>query len=209
MSERSDLGAAAAIKTAGASAARARERELVRNVLTEIAQGCPDGYARIVELYQHRVFNLVLMVLRDRAAAEDIVQDAFLRAYTHLHMYDVERDFYPWLATIAIRLAQNWKRRVRAHVPDESDPDRNVATASNVLEDVLIDERARRLWRAVGTLPSAERIVVVMYYRQDMKVEEIARAIGVTSGTVKTMLFRARAKIRVAMQDELSVESSI
>jgi RNA polymerase sigma-70 factor (ECF subfamily) len=157
-----------------------------------------------VELYQHRVFNLVQMALRDRAAAEDIVQDAFIRAYTHLDMFDPERDFYPWLATIAMRLAYNCKRRAGEFVSDNANSHQNVATDSCLLEGVLVDERAQRLWHAVSALPSGERMAVVMFYRQDMKVEEIAQALGVTSGTVKTFLFRARAKLRCSMRGDAS-----
>ena len=60
--------------------------------------------------YQGRLFGLVLMMVREPAAAEEVTQDAFVRAYTHLDRYD-QRPFYPWLATIAVRLAQN---RLRA-----------------------------------------------------------------------------------------------
>lgn len=189
------------------AATRRREQALVRSALEEMRQGRADAYARVVELYQHRLFNLILMGLRDRETAEDIVQEAFIRAFTRLDAYDSTRDFYPWLATIAIRLAQNRKRRVREDVSGEA-YERN-ASDSNVLQDVLIEERSQQLWRAVGALPAAERMTVLMYYRQDMKVEEIAQALGVTSGTIKTALFRARTKLRVAMQDEMTTDRSM
>ena len=61
--------------------------------------------------YQDRLFGLVLMMVRQPAGAEEVTQDAFVRAYTHIQHYDDHRPFYPWLATIAVRLAQNWLRR--------------------------------------------------------------------------------------------------
>ena len=61
--------------------------------------------------YQGRLFGLVLMMVRQPAGAEEVTQDAFVRAYTHLHHYDDQRPFYPWLASIAVRLAQNWLRQ--------------------------------------------------------------------------------------------------
>lgn len=207
MSELSDT-AAAATREAGSSAARAREREIVRGALAQVALGQTDAYVRVVELFQHRLLNLVLMAVRDRAAAEDVVQEAFIRAYTHLDAYDAERDFYPWIATIAVRLAQNWRRRAREHARDDLAEDHELAGDGSVLGDVLSEETARQLWQAVGALPSGERMSVMMYYRQDMKVEEIARALGVTSGTVKTLLFRARAKLRRMMQHEISDHAS-
>ena len=67
------------------------------------------------------------------------------------------------------------------------------------LAELINDESGRRLWRLVSALPSGQRTAVVLYYRQAMKVGEIAHALGVTSGTVKTLLFRARRRLRQTM----------
>ena len=67
-----------------------------------------------MQTYQGRLFGLVLMMVRQPAGAEEVTQDAFVRAYTHLDRYDDHRPFYPWLASIAVRLAQNWLRQSRA-----------------------------------------------------------------------------------------------
>lgn len=207
MSEPSDALVAAS-DDAGA-AARTREREIVRSAIFAVRAGRTETYARIVELYQIRLFNLVLMGLRDRAAAEDIVQEAFVRAYTHLNAYDAQRDFYPWLATIAVRLAQNWRRRIREHATEAPDEQEEIQLERDVLHDVIVDESSRRLWLAVAALPPTERMAMIMYYRQEMKIEEIARALGVTDGTIKTSLFRARAKLRSSMQNEFTPTSEL
>jgi RNA polymerase sigma-70 factor (ECF subfamily) len=68
------------------------------------------------------------------------------------------------------------------------------------LNSLLADERDREIWRAVAALPSGERTAVILYYREDMTVRDIAHALGVTVGTVKTLLFRARRHLRVRLQ---------
>jgi RNA polymerase sigma-70 factor (ECF subfamily) len=152
-----------------------------------------------VDKYQGRLFGLALMILRDRSAAEEITQDAFIRAYTHIAQYDTRRPFYPWLATIAVRLSQNRLRGGRAQVLaiDDAGPSPEADTALDML---LADERNRRLWRAVATLPYGERTAVILFYNQEMSVRDIATALGVTAGTVKTLLFRARRHLRSRLE---------
>jgi RNA polymerase sigma-70 factor (ECF subfamily) len=155
-------------------------------------------------LYERRLFGLALMMIHDRAGAEDVVQEAFVRAYTKLERYDEYREFYPWLATIAVRLAQDRiSRQGRTTAGDgtalsaETDAD----SGSDLLGELIADERGRRLWNSVATLPRGERMAVLLYYRQELQITDIATVLGVTSGTVKTMLFRARKKLRAMMND--------
>jgi RNA polymerase sigma-70 factor (ECF subfamily) len=146
------------------------------------------------------------MMTRDAAAAEEVAQDAFVRAFVHLHTYDERRPLYPWLSTIAVRLAQNHLAKTRPRRRREApDPDAALETASALEPDPLADlishEADRRVWQAVARLPYGERTAVLLYYRQDMKVRDIARALGVSDGTVKTLLFRARQKLRLRLDD--------
>ena len=173
------------------------------DVLRELRRGDHDAFARLVQEYQHRLFGLTLMILRDRSAAEEITQDAFIRAFTHIGQYDTRRPFYPWLATIAVRLSQNRLRAGRSQTLDINDPRLSPET-DTALDTLLADERNRRLWRAVATLPYGERTAVMLFYNHEMSVSEIASALGVTSGTVKTLLFRARRHLRSRLEAETS-----
>lgn len=180
--------------------------ETVRTAVTAVRRGDRDAFARIVTLYERRLFGLALMVTRDPAGAEEVAQDAFVRAYMHLNAYDIRRPFYPWLSTIAVRLAQNWLvRRVRQTMREGAalDPEADVAAdgEEDPLAEMITAERDRRLWDLVTALPSGERTATMLYYRQDMSVNDIARAVGVSGGTVKTLLFRARQKLRRALGD--------
>ena len=161
-----------------------------------------EAFGRLVHTYQGRLFGLVLMMVRQPAAAEEVAQDAFVRAYSHLDRYDESRPFYPWLASIAVRLAQNWLRRHGRTVRREGTPldaAEEPAEHATALTALIEDERGRRLWQAVSALPSGERTAVILYYRDEMAVRDIARALGVTTGTIKTLLFRARRHLRGQM----------
>ena len=173
----------------------------VLDAVTAVRRGHHEAFAPIVDIFQRRLFGLALMMTRDPMGAEEVVQDAFVRAFQHLDAYDTHRPFYPWISTIVVRLAQNWlvrHSRQRTREGTELDPEGGAPSPDrDALAGLITDERDHRLWQSVAALPSGERTAVILYYRQDMSVGEIASAIGVTGGTVKTLLFRARKKLRV------------
>lgn len=170
-----------------------------RDVVRDVRGGDREAFGHLVERYQHRLFGLVLMMVREPAGAEEVAQDAFVRAYTHLQHYDDTRPFYPWLAAIAVRLAQNWLRQRGRTVRREGaslDTALEPAAAAAALSALISHERDRALWQAVAALSSGERTALILYYRDEMPVRDIARALGVTAGTVKTLLFRGRRHLR-------------
>ena len=175
------------------------------DVVRQVRQGDHNAFAALVQRYQARVFALVMMVVRSPAAAEDVTQDAFVRAFRHLHRYDDTRPIYPWLAAIAIRLARNWlrqhgrtARREGTTMGEAPAP----ATPPAALTALIAVERNRQLWTTVASLPSRERTAVILHYRDGMAVRDIAAALGVTDGTIKTMLFRARRQMRERMSQD-------
>lgn len=170
-----------------------------RDAVRDVRRGDREAFGLLVRKYQGRLFGLVLMMVREAAGAEEVTQDAFVRAYAHIDRYDEHRAFYSWLATIAVRLAQNWLRhhgrtvrREGAALEDAREPGAPAAG----LTALIATERSRRLWQAVAALPSGERTAVILYYRDEMALRDIARALGVSTGTIKTLLFRARRHLR-------------
>jgi RNA polymerase sigma-70 factor (ECF subfamily) len=177
-----------------------------REIVERVRRGDPDGFGALVHRYQARVFGLVLMMVRERAAAEDVTQEAFVRAFTRLDQYDASRPFYPWLATIAVRLAQNCLRhRARIAERDEASlserQEQIVAPAASA--GLLAGERRHQVWEAVAALCWAERTVVMLHYRDETSLGDIAQTLGVTTGTVKTLLFRARRHLRERLSANL------
>jgi len=187
--------------TAGTDTDAAAESSAVRAAVRAVRGGEREAFGRLVRRFQRRLFGLALMMVRDPTVAEEVAQDAFVRAYTHLDSYDERRPFYPWLATIAVRLAQNRLRRHARSVRGEGGESVGdlESGAASPFDRYATDERARELWRLVRALPSGQRTAVMLFYRDDMRVDDVARVLGVTSGTVKTLLFRARRRLREAL----------
>ena len=173
------------------------------DIVQRVRAGDVDAFGQIVKGYERRVFALAVMILRNREGADDVTQDAFVRAFERLDLYDVRRPFYPWLATIATRLSTNWLARhspgARRETPIQPESSAYASAAPAALDVLVAEDEGRHLWRLVERLPLGERTAVVLHYRQELSVSEVASAIGVTAGTVKTLLFRARQHLRASL----------
>jgi RNA polymerase sigma-70 factor (ECF subfamily) len=169
-------------------------------VIKAVLGGNRQAFGTLVSLYERRIFALCLMVTKNHAEAEEVAQDAFVRAYANLARFDTSRAFYPWLATIAVRLANG---RLRKHAQDQNRDTAYVAEPTNAgqapdspLGAMIRQETSAGIWARVSALPEAQRTAIFLFYRDDMSIAEVASVLGVTPGTVKTLLHRARERLR-------------
>lgn len=177
----------------GASAAVTEPAALDRTVAR--ARGGDSG--AFEELYrQHagRIYALCLRMTADPARAEDHTQDTFVAAWRKLSSFRGESAFGTWLSSVAINLVRGaWRAEIRdaAHLEASVAAPRSSAPASG--------PRAVDLERAIARLPTAARHVFVLHDVEGFKHEEIARLLGVTPGTSKSQLHRARGLLREAL----------
>lgn len=170
--------------------------------------GDADAVAALVDRhYDALIGYLYRMTGGDRPLAEDLAQDTFLRAIKGLDGYDPARRFKPWLYAIATNAARTHYTRAetrfaRAALPAD-DPIVGDRLAAPDGEDgytqIEADDDARRVIVALGTLSAGAREVVTLYYYQDLKLSEIAEALNIPLGTVKSRLSIAIARLRAAL----------
>jgi len=150
----------------------------------------------LVRRHHRRVFGLAVVLTRDAHAAEDITQDAFLRAYRSLQRCAEPERFGAWLAGIARNSAREWlRRRGKAPMPldtlSEEGPDMSA-------EHAVVDERQDRLAaleRAVATLPEEARQILLLKYQDRRSCAEIAARLGMKTNTVAKTLSRAYGRL--------------
>jgi RNA polymerase sigma-70 factor (ECF subfamily) len=167
-----------------------------------ILNGEKHCYEEIVKRYQTRVYSLLLMMVRDRPGAEEVTQDTFMRAYSNMHRYDLQKAFYPWLATIATRLGINWINRAGANrhgLEHDSDAMELSALTPPPADQLEVHQDKQQLWNQVASLPQGERTAILLFYKQGLQVNDIANILGVATGTVKTLLHRGRTHLKSRM----------
>jgi RNA polymerase sigma-70 factor, ECF subfamily len=186
------------------------DAEIVRQTLC----GNTAAYNGLVLRYQRQVYNLAYRMLGNAEDAGDLVQDTFLRAYSALAKFRQDASFLTWLYKIASNLCIDQLRSRKAkgalslevELEEGREPaadDRNSAP-----EDSAIREATQEiLHREILNLPEKYRVVVVMRHLQEMSVEEIADALELPTGTVKTHLFRAREMLRGRLRSVLEMET--
>ena len=160
-----------------------------------------DGEAFEALYMRHKVplYRTALAITRDRSAAEELLQEAFLRAYRHIERVrlDPGASLRPWLHRILINLAYDWsaRRRVTAG-PIDGLVDRLAATAISPERQTERRDLERIVGEAIERLPFKQRIVVILFYLHDMDLNEIAATLNLPPGTVKSRLYYGRSRLR-------------
>ncbi len=174
-------------------------------LVAEYLAGRRIAFQELVERYHTRLLNFIYRTIGDRDRAEDLVQETFVRVYRHLHRFDPTKKFSTWIYTIASNLAKNELRNrsrnplvlfqaIKKHW--EADHRPLQWEDSSYSPDDLYRKRHLReqVDRAVIELPEHHRVVFVLREMEGKTYEEISEITGVTLGTVKSRLNRARNK---------------
>jgi RNA polymerase sigma-70 factor (ECF subfamily) len=164
-------------------------------------QGDEAAWERLMRRYEAPVFRLAYLILADAAEAEDVAQEAFIRAYLALDRFDVARPFRPWLLSIAANLARNRRRSIGRYLAAlrrlaQADPRIGVSAAR-----VEEHSEAQVVWQAVQQLRPAVQEIIYLRYFLDLSEAETAQALNIAQGTVKSRLHRALQQLRVVMQE--------
>lgn len=175
-----------------------------QQLVQRVQKGDKSAFDLLVLKYQHRVLKLVGRFVNDAAEAEDVAQEAFLKAYRALPAFRGESAFYTWLYRIAINTAKNTlvsnRRRPVDFNLDLQDPEQYERQArlkeADTPEGVLLTEEIRGVVeRALAQLPEDLRTAIVLRELEGLSYEEIAEAMDCPVGTVRSRIFRAREAI--------------
>ena len=175
-----------------------------QQLVERVQAGDKAAFDLLVRKYQHRVLKLVSRFVSDAAEAEDVAQEAFLKAYRALASFRGDSAFYTWLYRIAINTAKNAlvsnRRRPVDFDLDLQDPEQYDRHArlkeGDTPEGVLLTEEIRTVVeRAMEQLPEDLRTAIVLRELEGLSYEEIAEAMDCPVGTVRSRIFRAREAI--------------
>jgi RNA polymerase sigma-70 factor, ECF subfamily len=181
-----------------------RDRESERKLVERAKSGERAAVRELIDLHKDRLFGFIWRMVRDHHEAEDVCQDAFLKAFASLNTFSTDYRFSTWLFTIAYRVCLNRLRRKRAltgaDVQVSSLPLETDETPSTVLESREASELRQGIWSAVDRLTAPQRAAVLLFYRHEMSCQEISRVVQLPLATVKSHLHRARARLREMLE---------
>jgi RNA polymerase sigma-70 factor, ECF subfamily len=178
---------------------------LIKNRIKAIKKGDQNAYAEIVEIYKNKVYQLCYRMLGNRHEAEDVAQEAFIRAYVNIHTYNLNMKFSSWLYRIATNLSID---RLRKKKPDfyldaevsgtdgltmYSQLAATEASPEDTLESLELQETVQK---AILKLPEKYRSVIVLKYIEELSLQEISEILDLPVGTVKTRIHRGREALR-------------
>lgn len=180
------------------------DAELVAGAL----RGSQDAYRELVKRFERPVYSLVLRMVQDPAAAEDLAQEVFVKAFRRLESYDPQWKLSSWLFKIAHNSTIDHLRRgapetVPLEAPDDDKGSLGAVLADDAAEDphAAAERRdlARSLERAIARLRPEYRQAVLMFYAHGASYQDICEVTGLPLGTVKTNLHRARKELATTM----------
>jgi RNA polymerase sigma-70 factor (ECF subfamily) len=170
-------------------------------IVDRVLEGETALFEVLMRRHNERLYRAARAILRDEAEVEDVLQQAYVNAYTHLRQFDRRAQFLTWLTRIAIHEALARARR-RSRLT-EIDPDRPTGSVMPALTSTADPERlafahelGALIEAAVDRLPDGAREVFMLRTVEGMSTEEVATALDVSIAVVKTRLSRARAMLR-------------
>ena len=164
------------------------------SLLRASLQGDTEAWGEMISRYKDAVFGLCLGFMRNRADAEDVSHDAFIRAYLNLRRYDLERRFSTWLFTIAANLCRN-KLRYRKNHPSTEEP-LQIQGGTDPAKLVGAEDRQMKIRAALAKMPYSYRAPLVLRFYNELPYQEISDILSIPEGTVKTRIHRGKAMLK-------------
>jgi RNA polymerase sigma-70 factor (ECF subfamily) len=183
--------------------------DVIADIIRRIRSGDRDAFVALTRLYQQKVFVLAYSFFRNKEDAVDLVQDVFLRIFEKIDSFQEDRNFEAWLIQVAKNLCIDRYRKTRGRREMESD--------TRVDELPLADDRSPDagrssdlkavLTQSVDRLADRQKTIFLMRHVNQMGNEEIARVLNISTGTVKSLHFKAIRRLRTLMSPHLGCQT--
>ena len=179
-------------------------RDGLATLLSEVASGDKSAFAKLYGLTSRKLFGVALRILRDRAAAEDIVQEVYLRIWRNASSFDVTlASPIAWMASIVRHSAIDLLRKQKLETVEFGDESERVTANEPDPTDEIDTARRRAIaLAAIRKMDPAKRNLILLAYFREQSRDSLAKAQGVPTGTIKTNLRRSLIELRQSIQRE-------
>ena len=179
----------------------ANDDPIERRVIEAVKNGDTGSYEYLVSKYMKRVVSIAWGIVRNGADAEDLAQEAFVRAFQTIDRFKSGERFGPWIYRIVTNLALDVMKHRTRFRHEEIGEEEPAARRDRADLPAVSSELARRIDQAIESLPEMQRVAARLYLVEQFEHAEIAAMIGLSPGTVRSHLSLARAKLREKLAD--------
>ena len=180
--------------------------------INKVKQGDPSAYAFLVDKHKRMAYNVALQLMGNREDAQEVAQDAFLKAYQALDGYKGESKFSTWIYRIIYNAAISRLRKKKLPITSMDDEHTKVdivGDTQSALNSLKGEERKRYLNEAMSKLEDDERVILTLFYLDEKTVDEVSEITGWSSSNVKVKLHRARkrlySRLQILLKEELKM----
>ena len=166
-------------------------------IIRQISLGDVSAYSILVERYQNMAFTLALSITKNKEDAEEVAQDAFIKAYKNLESFQGKSKFSTWLYKIVYRTALS-KVRIKKQLWQPLDQKNEVDSSEN--KKLEKQDRKKIIKLAIQRLNEDEAFLLILYYYQELNMEELAETTGLSVSNAKVKLYRARKNMYDQLQ---------
>lgn len=206
-------------KTASNQTKEASKGHADKELVLRVQNGDQEAFKQLFELYNRRAFAVAFGVVKNQQDALDVVQDAFIKVYKHIHNFQGSSSFYTWLYRIVMNLSIDHVRKVRR----VTDFDDRIGTQTNSVNQpltpsiqdsnpgktVVRKELTGKIKEALEQLPDYHRAVILLREVEGLSYEEMSEVLQVPKGTIMSRLFHARKKMQESLQGYLGNDLEI
>lgn len=170
-------------------------------IIERVKQGDSEAFSLLVVKYQNIVFSVALKLLKNREDAEEMTQEAFIKAFRAIGSFRGGSKFSTWLLRIVYNNCISHLRKKALPLSKADTLPIDEAELNYMTGEDPADERLRNLETALKQLPADEYVLIMMYYYEDLPVGDICTVTGLGESNVKVKLFRARNRLRTMMNE--------
>lgn len=174
-----------------------------QKLVSQTLQGDQFAYAYLVDRYKKQIYNLMYRHTYSPDDAAEMTQDIFCKAYEKLQTYQPEKSFFSWLYTMALNMSRDRKRKQNYHYEriEQLSHEMEKSTSSPG-KHVESSEQAEQLWRALDNLSANRKEMVILRYRHEHSIQDLAEIFNLSESAVKMRLHRALADLNVILKSE-------
>ncbi|MTI32147.1 RNA polymerase sigma factor [Xanthovirga aplysinae] len=178
--------------------------------IQRVLDGDNQAFAEIVKRYHSIVFTLAFRILKNREEAEDLAQDVFIKVFKSLGMFNRKAKLSTWIYRITYNTSinsLNSRTRIQTiEIEDDHRRELKNLSIANPHDDLRKKEEKQIINNAILKLPEKDKVIITLYYYEELSVKEIAEIIGISVQNVKVKLYRSRQKLYTELKDKIGQE---